>query len=45
VVTEEKVHEIGTRLKHSPQKSLRCLAQKTRVPKLLAWYATETETV
>jgi hypothetical protein len=28
VLTEEKLCETGTRLEHSPQKSLRCLAQE-----------------
>jgi hypothetical protein len=28
MLTEEKLHETGTRLQYSPQKSLRCLAQE-----------------
>jgi hypothetical protein len=31
VLTEEKLDEISARLEHSPQKSLRHLAQETRV--------------
>jgi hypothetical protein len=34
VLTEEKLDEIGARLEHTPQKSLRCLAQETSILKL-----------
>jgi hypothetical protein len=36
VLTTEKLDEIGARLKHTPQKSLRCLAQKTGLTKASA---------
>jgi hypothetical protein len=33
VFTKEKLDEIGARLEHTPQKSLRCLAQETGISK------------
>jgi hypothetical protein len=36
VLIEEKVHETGARLEHTPQKSLRHLAQEISISKLLS---------
>jgi hypothetical protein len=36
VFTEEKPDKVGARLEHTPQKSLRCLAQETSISKLPA---------
>jgi hypothetical protein len=35
VLTEEKLDEVGARLEHTLQKSLRCLAQEAHLSKLL----------
>jgi hypothetical protein len=40
VLTEEKLDEIGARLEHSPQKSLRLIAQETGISKTSARTAT-----
>jgi hypothetical protein len=41
VLTEEKLHDIGTRLEHTPRESLKRLAQETRVSKSSARTATQ----
>lgn len=40
VLTEEKLDEVGARLEHSPQKSLRLIAQETGISKTSARTAT-----
>jgi hypothetical protein len=39
-LTEEKLHDIGARLEHTPRKSLKRLAQETSVSKSIARKAT-----
>jgi hypothetical protein len=41
VLSKEKLDEISARLEHTPQKSLRCLAQETRISKSSAQTATK----
>jgi hypothetical protein len=41
VPTEEEIDKIRARLEHTPQKSLRCLAQETSISKLSAAKATK----
>jgi response regulator of citrate/malate metabolism len=40
-LTEEKLNNIGTRLEHTPRKSLKCLAQETGVSRSTARKATQ----
>ena len=41
VLTEETLDEIGERLEHAPQKSLKCLLQETRLPVTFVQRATK----
>jgi hypothetical protein len=41
MLTEEQLDALGARLKHTPRKSLRCLAQETGVSQSFARTATQ----